>query len=121
MFCVVSAWNGHTEQSRIVATAFVRALAVSGLKHGSAADQMGLDEKRLGRALAGAEPLNLWRVASLPASFWLAFLGLLAAHFGASLLLPEHVELLRGAARLFKVRKRMARMALSAAVSRRSA
>ncbi len=100
MIALIGAFNGHTERSRALAQDFVAALAIARIKHGSAADGMEMDEKRLSRALAGAEPLNLWRVANLPPAFWLAFIGLIAVRFGASLIPPEHVELLRGAARL---------------------
>lgn len=115
MIVIGAAFTGHTDRSRALAQDIVAALAVAGIKHESAADECGLDAKRFSRALAGSEALNIWRLANLPASFWLALIGLIAVRFGASLISPEHVELLRGAARLFRIpiRKRMARMAPS--------
>lgn len=114
MLIALSAWTEHTDASRALARDVVAALAIAGIKHASAADLIGLDEKRLSRALAGTEALNLWRLAELPIAFWIALLSVMAVRFGASLISPEQVELLRGAARLIRIPKRMARMAPSA-------
>lgn len=100
MIGFVAAWTGHTDESRQLAEDVTRAIDAVFDKREAAAVVMGLHPADLSRQLAGRDPLNAWRLAHLPASFWLAFLCARARRFGAEVLLPDMAALIRGAAAL---------------------
>lgn len=105
---VSGAWCGHTEASRTFAQDVVLAFEDAHLKREYAAREMGITPPMLARQLAGQEPLNLWRLASLPAEFHAAFLVRRARRVGGEFLSDRQLALIRGAAVLG--RKTMARM-----------
>lgn len=109
-FPFVAAWAGHTDISREWSQDIVLALAFCGIKHESAAATMEIHPADFSRQLSGRDPLNLWRLASLPASFWMALFALRVARIGGLVLTPEQLTVFRGAASIGP--KRMARMLL---------
>ena len=116
-FLICSAWIGHTDASRDMAQDIDRALELAGLKHDTAAGLMGLTGPMLARQLAGAEPLNLYRLGFLPVTFHTAWLQLRAKRIGGELLPADQLALVRGAAVLGF--KRMARVLPSLSASER--
>lgn len=109
---LMGAWREHTADSRTLAADVDAGLTAAG-KHGQLAEHViGTSAPKLSRALNVGEPLNLWRLASLPDKFWLTFISKVAARYGAVVIWPEHVALLRGAANLDITPKKMARMGL---------
>ena len=97
----ISAWNGHTLESREYAADIIGALADAGISHKAATIDMKLsNEQQLSRQLAGTEPLNAFRLALLPMGFHCAFLRRRAARLGAAVIAPEDLALIRGAATL---------------------
>lgn len=107
---VSAAWIGHTDASRDLAQDVTTALDTAFPKRELAAEAMGLHPADLSRQLAGRDPLNLWRVASLGWTFWLAFCAARVARVGGVVLTSEQISFVRGAAVLGV--KRMARMVL---------
>ena len=95
-YCV--AWIGHTDDSRDMAQDLIRAFQLAGLKHETVASLMGLTPPMLARQLAGAEPLNLFRLGFLPVAFHLAWLQLRAQRIGAEVLTADQVSYLKAAA-----------------------
>ena len=99
MFPVCSLYESGPEAAAM-RHAVIDALADAHISRKEAASLMGIKEPHLSRQLAG-EPgthLSLWRLASLPESFWDAFDARRASMRGAVLISPELVALLRGAA-----------------------
>lgn len=98
-FC--AAWAGHTDVSREMAQDVHDAIVLDcALKLEAAASTMGLTLPQLSRQLAGREPLNHWRLASLGLRFEIALAGRRLKRTGHEVLTPEQIALLRGAARL---------------------
>ena len=98
---LAAAWVGHTEESRAYAMDIVLALADIGMSHKEASIDMGLtDEAELSKQLAGTKPLNAFRLSSLPRRFHVAFLRRQVDRYGAAMLAPEDLALIRGAAAL---------------------
>jgi len=96
---LAAAWVGHTEESRAYALDIVGALLDIGMSHKEASIDMGLtDEAELSKQLAGTKPLNAFRLSSLPRRFHVAFLRRQADRYGAAVLAPEELALIRGAA-----------------------
>lgn len=93
-----AAWEGHTDASRELAQDISSALMACGLTEKAAAIEMGIHPTDLSRQLAGRDPLNLWRLTSLSAEFWLVFLHKRAARIGGALVTPEQLALIKGAA-----------------------
>lgn len=94
----LAAWIGHTDASREMAQDLIRAFQLAGLKHETVASLMGLTPPQLGHQLAGAEPLNLFRLSFLPGAFHLAWLQLHAQRIGAEVLTADQVSYLKAAA-----------------------
>lgn len=114
----LAAWLGHTDQSRELTTDLDAAFAERGFKHGAAVRDMGLtNEPQLSRQLAGSEPLNMLRFASLPDDVKLAFYRRQVCRLGGVVLDATQASLLRGAAALGA--KRMAKMAGEQAATER--
>ena len=103
---LLTAWIGHTDRSRADAHAIRATLGALGWKYADVAAQLGIDEKRFCRQLAGIEPLNHWRLADLPEDFHREYDRQRAAVRGALVLEPDMLTLIRGA--LAIGRKRMA-------------
>jgi hypothetical protein len=68
-----AAWN-PSDHARAVAVDIDAARVRGGLSKGEMAFAMGLSEAALSRQLNLHEPMNVYRLADLPASFWIAFL-----------------------------------------------
>ena len=98
-FLFGAAWMGHTEESRQLALDIAVALDAH-MERKEAAALMGLHPADLSKQLAGRDPLNAWRLANLPACFWLAFLVARAKRIGAELMTADQLALLKGAAAL---------------------
>ncbi len=90
----------HTDESRLFAQSVVRGLAAKSMKHEEAAALMGLTAQMFSRQLAGREPLNAFRLTSLPADVQIAILGDYLRTLNAEVITPEQVQLLKGAAAL---------------------
>ena len=97
IFSFAAAWNGHTDQSRELAQDIAVAIDAH-MKRETAASLMGIHAADLSRQLAGRDPLNLWRLTSLPADFWLAFLAARTKRLGGEVLTADQLALLKGAA-----------------------
>lgn len=97
---LVAAWVGHTDASREWAQDIASALAGCGLKHEAAAAVMEIHPADFSRQLSGRDPLNLWRLASLPAGFWLALFALRVGRIGGVVWTADQVALVRGAAEM---------------------
>ena len=93
----IAAWQGHTDASRELALDIAVAIDLH-LERKAAAALMGLHPADLSRQLAGRDPLNLWRLTSLPADFWLAFLAARTRRLGGEVLTADQLALLKGAA-----------------------
>ncbi len=107
---LLTAWFGHTDASREMAADFSDALGEHGVKRSTAAETMGLtNEQQLSRQVAGNEPMQLYRLAALPAAVRLAFYRRQVARLGGLVLDESQAEIVRGAARLGT--KRMAKIA----------
>lgn len=88
-FIAVAAWAGHTADSRGFAEDIEAALVKCCGSQKAAAYFMGLgNEQQLSRQLAGVEPLNVYRLCSVP-GFWLAFLKIHALRLGGEFLSPD--------------------------------
>lgn len=107
---VGAAWTGHTDASRDLALDVTVAIDAIFNKREGAADAMGLHPADLSRQLAGRDPLNFWRLASLGWPFWIAFCGARMARIGGVVLTSDQLVLVRGFAAM---PKRMARMVLN--------
>jgi hypothetical protein len=105
---LLTAWAGHTDASRELSMDIGLSLIAADMKRREAAELMGITESELSRQLAGAEPLSAWRLANLPAEFWMALWTRRAKRIGAEFLTPEQTALVKGAATLG--RKRMIKM-----------
>lgn len=106
MLALFAAWVGHTDRSRLDAHAIRATLGALGWKYADVAAQLGIDEKRFCRQLAGIEPLNHWRLADLPEVFHREYDRQRAASRGALVLESDMLALIRGA--LAIGRRRMA-------------
>jgi len=96
-----AAWAGHTEESRAYALDIIHTLLDIGMSHKQASIEMGLtDEQELSKQLAGTKPLNAFRLSYLPRRFHLALLRRQADRYGAAVIAPEDLALIRGAAAL---------------------
>lgn len=95
-----AAWTGHTEFSRMLAEDVTTALDAAFDKREAAAREMGLHPADLSRQLAGRDPLNLWRLAGLSWSFWLAFCAARMARTGGLVITSEQLSFIKGAAAL---------------------
>lgn len=116
---ILTPWAGHTDASRELAEDMTAALADCGLSQKTAALEMGVHPSDLNRQMAGRDPLNLWRLTSLPGAFWVAFLARRSQRIGAALITPDQLQLLKGAAAMGP--KRMAKMLVPARAERRQA
>jgi hypothetical protein len=70
---VLTAWLGHTLESRAACADIERALMACGIAKKEAAITMGVTPQQFGNQLAGDEMLSFSRLASLPPAFWIAF------------------------------------------------
>jgi hypothetical protein len=98
MVAFLAPWTEHTDISREWAQDIATALAACGLSQKAAALEMGIHYTDLSRQLAGVDPLNLWRLTSLPGEFWIALLAARAKRMGADLITAEQIALIKGAA-----------------------
>ena len=110
MLFLFVAWTGHTDASRDLAIDIGAAMVSAGMKREEAAALMGITAPELSRQLAGVEPLNLWRLWSLPVAFKVWLFIRQAKRVGAEFLTPEHLAIVQGAAALGK--KKMSKMFL---------
>lgn len=110
MISITAAWTGHTEASRDLAQDVTTGIDTGYDKRESAAGVMGLHPADLSRQLAGRDPLNFWRLASLNWAFWIAFCAARMARIGGLVLTLEQLTLIKGFAAL---PKRMLRMAFN--------
>lgn len=116
---LTGAWREHTDASRILAAEVADSLTAAG-KHGQLAEGViGMPAPKLSAALNVGEPLNMWRLAPLPPAFWLALIQRIAARYGAIVILPHQVDVLKGAANTSP--KTMAKMGLFSSSERQSA
>lgn len=115
MIALIAAWVGHTDVSRELAQDVIAAIDAAFDKRERAAVEMGLHPADLSRQLAGRDPLNFWRLASLGWPFWIAFCAARMARVGGLVLTSEQLTLIKGFAAL---PKRMLRMAFNHAERR---
>jgi hypothetical protein len=94
---LLAPWVEHTDASRELAQDIALAIDAH-MKRGTAASLMGIHAADLSRQLAGRDPLNLWRLTSLPADFGLAFLAARTKRLGGEVLTADQLNLLKGAA-----------------------
>lgn len=111
-------WREHTAASRVLASEVSDALTATG-KHGALTHLIGMNHPKLSRALNVGEPLNLWRLASLPDAFWLELCERIVNRCGGLVIRPEHVAVFKGAAVLGV--KKMAVMGIGFDAERRQA
>jgi hypothetical protein len=94
-----AAWVAHTDESRAYALDIVGAFLDIGMSHKEASIEMRLtDEAELSKQLAGTKPLNAFRLSFLPSGFHVALLRRIADRYGAAVIAPEDLALIRGAA-----------------------
>jgi hypothetical protein len=99
MIASLVAWQGHSDASREVALDLTAAIDTH-MERKAAAAVTGLHPADLSRQLAGRDPLNLWRLANLPAEVWMTFLTLRVKRMGGEVLTADQLDLLKGAAAL---------------------
>jgi hypothetical protein len=117
---MLTAWTGHTEESRAIAVALSDAIDAEIAKpqdvrtltsREDAAKVMQTTRTLLARQLSGMEPLNLWRVGYLPPVVRIAFFSLALRQMGAAVLTPEEKQFVlsfvgMGAKRMARVAER---------------
>lgn len=111
-------WREHTEASRALAADVDAGLTAAGKHRQLAQTVLGMRPPKLSAALNVGEPLNVWRLAALPDVFWLTLIARIAERYGAVVIMPQQVELLRGAAHLNIPPKKMLRMGITPAARR---
>lgn len=118
---VVAAW-APTEPARCLALVIVAASARCQLSRKEMADLMGLNEAQLSRQLALQEPMNVFRLAQLPGSWWASFVIELAKHHALCVIEDVRVGSLVTAVQALVAttpKKRMARASLPESVRER--
>ena len=99
IIALLAPWAGHTDASREVALDISAAIDAH-MKRDAAASLMGLHPADLSRQLSGRDPLNLWRLTSLPSGVWLDFMAARTKRLGGEVLTADQIALLKGAAAL---------------------
>jgi uncharacterized protein YjiS (DUF1127 family) len=88
----LAAWLAHTDRSRVMAEDVSRALQDAGLTRDQAAREVDESPAHWSEQFAGTRMLSLWRLASLPDAFQVAFAKRVLARYAPGLIVIERGE-----------------------------
>lgn len=86
---LAAAWTGHTLESSVCRDDLELALMRSGIAAKEAAITLGITAQQWSNQLAGDEMVSLWRLANLPAAFWIEFAKLRLERFSAGIVITS--------------------------------
>lgn len=86
---MLGAWTAHTLESSVCRDDLLLALQRCGMAEKEAAIHQGITPQQFSNQLAGDEMVSLWRLASLPAAFWVEFATLRLERFSAGIVITS--------------------------------